>query len=55
MDVHVGGKHSADMEWNYRKKEREAEMDRILDKVKRGGYDSLTTEEKKTLFDASKD
>ena len=55
MNVRVGGKHSADMEWNLRKKEREAEMDRILDKVKRGGYDSLTTEEKRTLFESSND
>ena len=55
MNVRMGGKHSADMEWNYRKKEREEEMDRILDKVKRGGYESLTSEEKKILFDASKD
>ena len=53
MDAHFGGKHGADMEWNYRKKEHEAEIDRILDKVKKGGYDSLTTEEKKTLFEAS--
>lgn len=55
MDVHVGGKYSADMEWNRRKKEKEEEMDRILAKVKQGGYDSLTTEEKRTLFEASKD
>jgi hypothetical protein len=29
-------------------------MDDILDKLKKSGYESLTTEEKKTLFDASK-
>jgi len=28
------------------------EIDRILDKLKKSGYDSLTTEEKKSLFDA---
>ncbi|MBR4533309.1 MAG: rhomboid family intramembrane serine protease [Bacteroidaceae bacterium] len=53
MHVHVSGKYSADMEWNRKKKEREQEMDRILDKVKRGGYESLTTEEKRFLFEAS--
>jgi len=55
MNVHIGGKHGSDMEWNRRKQQREAEMDRILDKVKRGGYDSLTSEEKRTLFEASND
>jgi membrane associated rhomboid family serine protease len=29
-------------------------MDNILDKLRKSGYESLTTEEKKTLFDASK-
>lgn len=55
MKVHLGGKHRADMEWNYRKKERDEEMDRILMKIKQGGYESLTTEEKRTLFEGSKD
>lgn len=31
----------------------EAEMDIILEKIKRSGYSSLTTDEKKRLFDAS--
>jgi hypothetical protein len=31
-----------------------ATMDDILDKLKKSGYESLTTEEKKILFDASK-
>lgn len=55
MRVHVGGKHADDLEWNRRRKEREAEVDRILDKVKKGGYDSLTSDEKRTLFEASKE
>lgn len=45
--------HSADYEYNARKQQRAAEIDRILDKVRQGGYQSLTTEEKQTLFDAS--
>ena len=39
---------------NARKKEQDDEVDRILDKLKKSGYSSLTTEEKKRLFDASK-
>jgi len=54
MRVHINNsKHSADMEWNQQKKEREEEIDRILAKVKQGGYESLTSDEKRKLFDAS--
>ena len=54
MKVHSSNsKYSKDINWNQKKKEREEEIDRILAKVKQGGYDSLTTEEKKKLFDAS--
>ena len=34
---------------------REAEVDAILDKIRKSGYDSLTKEEKKRLFEASKE
>ncbi|MDR2929054.1 MAG: rhomboid family intramembrane serine protease [Cytophagaceae bacterium] len=44
-----------DMEYNAIKTRRKREVDRILDKVKQSGYDSLSKDEKKTLFDASKD
>lgn len=53
MKVHYGGR-SKDYEYNARKKEQNEEVDRILDKLKKSGYQSLTTEEKKRLFDASK-
>ena len=53
MKVHMGGKHAADQQWLHEKKLREEEIDRILQKVKQGGYNSLTTEEKQRLFDAS--
>ncbi|MBQ8656575.1 MAG: rhomboid family intramembrane serine protease [Prevotella sp.] len=43
----------ADMEYNARKQQRQAEVDAILDKIRKSGYDSLTKEEKKRLFDAS--
>lgn len=46
--------HSQDWEYNAQKKAMQEEIDRILDKIKKSGYDSLTTAEKKTLFDQSK-
>lgn len=53
MKVHYGGRAN-DYEYNARKKEQDEEVDRILDKLKKSGYESLTTKEKKRLFDASK-
>lgn len=53
MKVERGGKY-ADYDYNARKKQQSEEIDRILDKLKKSGYTSLTTEEKKQLFDASK-
>ena len=49
----AGGKRSDDYEYNARKKSDEAEVDRILEKIKKGGYASLTDDEKRRLFDAS--
>ena len=43
-----------DYDYNARKKAQSEEIDRILDKLKKSGYESLTTDEKKSLFDASK-
>ena len=43
-----------DWEYNTRKKKEQDEVDRILDKIRRSGYDSLTADEKKKLFDNSK-
>ena len=56
MKVNVGhgtSKHDADMQWRRQQQEREQEIDRILAKVKQGGYSSLTDEEKRKLFEAS--
>lgn len=50
----VYGERSKDYDYNARKKSQNDEVDRILDKLKKSGYDSLTTDEKKSLFDASK-
>ena len=49
----AGGKRGADYEHNARKKAAEAEIDAILEKIKKGGYASLSDGEKKRLFDAS--
>jgi membrane associated rhomboid family serine protease len=57
MKIRKGGAYSdrqSDYDYNARKRSRAEEIDRILDKVKKSGYDNLTTEEKKSLFDASK-
>ncbi|MGI6223785.1 MAG: rhomboid family intramembrane serine protease [Prevotella sp.] len=43
--------HETDWEYNERKKKEEQEMDEILDKIRKSGYDSLTPEEKRRLFD----
>ena len=47
-------KHASDHSYNAQKKASEAEIDRILEKIKKGGYSSLSEDEKKRLFDASK-
>jgi membrane associated rhomboid family serine protease len=42
-----------DAEFNEWKKAQQEEVDRILDKISKGGYESLTSKEKETLFKAS--
>lgn len=54
MKANYGGNHQADYDYNARKKARNEEVDRILDKLKKSGYENLTNEEKKTLFEASR-
>ena len=51
--TYVKSERSADYEYNARKRADEAEVDRILEKIKHGGYASLSDEEKKRLFEAS--
>lgn len=48
------GYHNPDWDYNERKKRNQEEVDRILDKIRKGGYDSLTAEEKQKLFDQSR-
>jgi len=45
----------ADMEYNAEKQRRQEEVDRILDKIRKSGYDSLTKAEKQRLFEASRE
>jgi membrane associated rhomboid family serine protease len=46
-------KPSDEYEYNTMKSEHQAKINSILDKISKGGYDSLTKEEKETLFKES--
>ena len=56
---HMKAEHTSDMhretdeEYNVRQRKNQEEIDAILDKIRKSGYDSLTKEEKKKLFDQS--
>ena len=54
MRAEQGGSKEADMEYNARKRQNQEEIDAILDKIRKSGYDSLSKEEKQKLFEASK-
>jgi len=43
----------SDYDYNARRNQENAEVDRILEKIKKSGYNCLTEEEKKRLFEAS--
>jgi membrane associated rhomboid family serine protease len=43
-----------DWVYNKQKKEQQEDIDRILDKISKGGYESLTQQEKNTLFSQKK-
>lgn len=53
IKVSWGSKYDKDFTYQQRKQQEEAELDRILDKVKKSGYANLTDEEKRRLFDMS--
>ena len=40
-----------DWEYNARKQREQEEIDKILDKIRKSGYDSLTKDEKLRLFE----
>lgn len=48
------GRPLSDQEFRNRRVANSIEVDRILDKIKKGGYDSLSKDEKRTLFEAGK-
>ena len=48
-------RREAGEEYNARKRKNQEEVDAILDKIRKSGYDSLTKEEKKKLFDQSRE
>ena len=45
------GRRETDEEYNMRQRQNQEEIDAILDKIRKSGYDSLTKEEKQKLFD----
>ena len=54
INVTYGGRYGQEAAYRQQKKEEEEELNRILDKVKKNGYEGLTPEEKRRLFDISK-
>lgn len=53
MHVTRGGKFGQDMDYREAERKDEEEMDRILDKIRKSGYQALSDEEKRKLFDIS--
>ncbi|MEG2067963.1 MAG: rhomboid family intramembrane serine protease [Tannerellaceae bacterium] len=53
--MHVSYRRTeTDYDYNERKHQQTMDLDAILDKLKRSGYESLSADEKRRLFDASK-
>ncbi|MBQ7420903.1 MAG: rhomboid family intramembrane serine protease [Prevotella sp.] len=46
-------RRESDWDYNARKQAEQNEIDRILDKIRKSGYDSLSKDEKQRLFDSS--
>ena len=53
--VKKGGRPLSDDQYRENKQTKQAQLDRILDKISKKGYDGLTKEEKDFLFQQSKD
>ena len=47
----TNARRETDEEYNMRQRQNQEEIDAILDKIRKSGYDSLTKEEKQKLFD----
>ncbi len=52
-NTNAGSERQSDYDYNARKNKESAEIDRILEKIKKSGYSSLSPDEKKRLFDES--
>jgi membrane associated rhomboid family serine protease len=52
--IHSKGRPLSDEEYNKQKVLKQEKIDRILDKISRSGYTSLSAEEKEILFNSSK-
>lgn len=52
-EAYTNNERRQEWEYNAKKQATQEEIDRILDKIRKSGYDSLTREEKQTLFDQS--
>lgn len=50
----VSPPYTPDQAYNARQRQKETKVDAILDKIRQSGYDSLTEQEKKDLFDNSR-
>lgn len=46
--------HRSDYNYNARQRRKQERVDQILDKIKKSGYESLTEEEKRELFDITR-
>jgi membrane associated rhomboid family serine protease len=53
-NVYTSDRPMSDDEYNYHKVENQKKIDKILDKIKQSGYDSLSREEKELLFSNSR-
>lgn len=51
--VHTNDRPVKDEEYNYNKAQQQKQIDKILDKISKSGYDSLSREEKELLFKSS--
>ena len=49
-----GGSRESDWDYNARKNKEQEEIDHILDKIRKSGYDSLSEKEKRKLFENGK-
>lgn len=53
MKAEPTNRRETDEEYNARQQQNQEEIDAILDKIRKSGYDSLTKEEKRKLFEQS--